>query len=97
VSNQTNLTNNAASDYYPVFSPDGSKIMFVSFRNDSEEIYIMNLDGSNQTNLTNNSLPDMYPVFSPDGSKIAFRSWSLGTNSFDIYIMDSNGSIFREI
>ena len=43
---QTRLTNNAASDAYPVFSPDGQKIAFTSTRDGNSEIYVMNADGT---------------------------------------------------
>jgi len=46
-----NLTNNPTRDYSPVFSPDGSKIAFVTNRDGNEEIYIIDIDGSGQTNL----------------------------------------------
>ena len=49
--NQTNLTNNAARDYVPAWSPDGSKIAFGSTRDGNDEIYVMNADGSGQVNL----------------------------------------------
>ena len=71
-SNQLNLTNNAARDDEPKWSPDGSKIVFVSDRDGLLEIYTMNADGTNQTRMTNNAVADENPVFSPDGSKIAF-------------------------
>jgi TolB protein len=50
-----NLSNNIADDYSPVFSPDGSKIAFMSRRDGNPEIYIMNADGSGQMNLSNNA------------------------------------------
>ena len=43
---QTRLTNNAASDYDPAFSPDAGKIAFTSRRDGNDEIYVMNTDGS---------------------------------------------------
>ena len=72
---QTNLTNNAASDQIPAWSPDGSKIAFESTRDGStSEIYVMNADGSGPTRLTNNSADDYWSSWSPDGKKIAFVS-----------------------
>jgi Tol biopolymer transport system component len=45
-----------------VWSPDGTKIVFLSDRDGNYEIYTMNADGSGQTRVTNNPAID----FSPD-------------------------------
>ncbi len=52
-SNQTRLTNTAAIDRHPEWSPDGTRITFVSFLNGPSEIYSMNTDGPGQSNITN--------------------------------------------
>ncbi len=70
---QTNITNKAAVDDMPVWSPDGTKIAFTSNRAGNFELYVMNANGSNVTRLTTS--PDSYdwePSWSADGSKIAF-------------------------
>ncbi len=91
-SNQTRLTNNAAADDNPAWSPDGTKIAFTSIRDGNYEIYIMNANGSSQTNLTNNVSRDDYPAWSPDGIKIAFTSHRAGGINDEIYVMNTNGS-----
>ena len=87
---KTRLTNNQANDLWPCFSPDGTKIAFISDRDGNSEIYIMNTDGSEQVNLTNNIANDFNPSFSPDGSKICFVSGRDGNG--EIYIMNTDGS-----
>lgn len=89
--NMNQLTT-TGDDEYPAFSPDGSKIVFTSYRNSGEwgEIYVMDVDGSNQTNLTNSPGDDARPRFSPDGMKIVFDSYTDG--NMDIYIMNHDGS-----
>jgi Tol biopolymer transport system component len=89
-SNRTRLTTDGQGNSLPKFSPDGSKIVFASFRDGNYEIYIMNSDGSNQTRLTNNSTPDIYSSFSPDGSKISFRSSRAG--DAEIFVMNADGT-----
>jgi TolB protein len=71
----TRLTNTPAGNVDPSFSPDGSRIVFTSFRDGNAEVYVMSADGSGQTRLTNDPTPDSEPVFSPDGTKIAFQSF----------------------
>lgn len=72
--NETRLTTAEGVDNQPAFSPDGSKIAFVSYRggNTDGEIYVMNSDGTNQTRLTNDTREDRYPTFTPDGTRITF-------------------------
>lgn len=74
----------SSNDYGPVYSPDGSKIAFNSVRDYTEEIYIMDADGSDQTRLTFHEGNEF--AFSPDGNSIVYHS------GVDIYLMDANGS-----
>jgi Tol biopolymer transport system component len=60
----TQLTH-TGGDYLPVFSPDGTRIAFWSYRDGNAEIYVMNADGSGQVNLTNNPGGDVRPAWRP--------------------------------
>jgi Tol biopolymer transport system component len=93
-SNPVRLTNNTFSEGQPDWSPDGSKITFISDRDGNTEIYVMSADGSNQTRLTNNTAFDSGPSWSPDGSKIAFDTDRDGGTEADveIYSMNADGS-----
>lgn len=75
---------------YPYWSPDGTKIVFQSNRNDNDsEIYSMNADGSNIKRLTHTKGYDETPIWSPDGTKILFVSTRDG--NYEVYIMDIDG------
>ena len=76
-------------DFEPAWSPDGTKIVFYSWRDGQAEIYVMNANGSGQTRLTNNPALDVDPSWSPDG-KIVFESNR--DNDFDIYTMNADGT-----
>jgi Tol biopolymer transport system component len=77
------ITHHAAGkdfdSFSPVFSPDGTQIVFATMRNRKEpgnnntsEIYRMAKDGSNVTRLTNDSYDDLSPCWSADGAQILF-------------------------
>ncbi|MBH8566957.1 PD40 domain-containing protein [Nostoc sp. CENA67] len=84
------ITNNPPGNRFPVWSPDGKRIAFVSGRDGNLEIYLMNADGSGQRNLTKNPLRDFYPTWSPNGKQIAFVSEYNST--INIYLMNADGS-----
>jgi Tol biopolymer transport system component len=91
--NQIRLTNNPAYDDQPKWSPDGTKLVFMSNRDENFEIYSMNADGTAQTRLTNSVLSNGFPAWSPNGAKIAFVRGNLANaSSFEIYVMNADGS-----
>ena len=93
--NQTRLTNDGASIFDSAISRDGSRIVFMSTRdNAGGEIYVINVDGTNLTRLTNNSSIEFDPTFSYDGSKIAFASNRDFTflATYEIYVMNADGT-----
>jgi TolB protein len=79
----------------PVFSPDGTKICFMSDRDGQFELYSMNRDGSNVRRLTTNQADDGTPTWSPTGTQIAFTSNRSGRAQ--IWLMDADGSNPRRI
>jgi Tol biopolymer transport system component len=87
---QLRLTSSMAYDLWPSWSPDCSKIAFMSNPDDNTEIYVMDIDGTNKANLTNHPGKDKDPSWSPDGERIAFASNRDG--NFEIYAMNSDGT-----
>lgn len=88
------LTDHWAIDTSPTWSPDCSKIAFVSGRSASPQIYVMNADGSNQKRLTYKGTYNTTPDWSPKGDRIAFTSRD-ERNVFDIFTVDLDGNIER--
>lgn len=68
---------------------DGN-IAFISDRNESEDIFLMNADGSSPTNLTTNTDYDGLAAISHDGTRIAFVSDRGGSHG--LYVMNIDGS-----
>ena len=96
---ETRLTHNGASDYFPAWSPNGRQIVFSSERDGYPEIYVMDADGGNQRNLTQHPAFDSSPHWSPDGSQIAFTSDrdSGDAHDLNIFVMDADGSNVRQV
>jgi len=50
---------------YPTWSPDGSKLAFVSYVNKIAKIFIMNSDGSERTVIELKNISGINPIWSP--------------------------------
>jgi len=74
----------------PAWSPDGTKIAFVSNLEGNYEIYIGDVNSGDVARLTNDISDDRHPTWSPDGLKIAFSSNRDG--NWNIYLIDIDGS-----
>jgi TolB protein len=70
----TKLSPDTGSATDPAFSPDGSRIAFVSQRDGNAEIYVMNADGTGATRVTNDPVTDGRPAFALDGQALVFHS-----------------------
>ncbi|MBU1501387.1 MAG: hypothetical protein KJ905_01255, partial [Nanoarchaeota archaeon] len=107
-SDQKSLTDPPTRGFYPVWSPNGNRIAFISLERGKnyKDIVIANSDGSGSTNITQNGKSsgiDFYdgffpgaPSWSPDETKIAFHSSEASSYS-DIYIINSDGKSLRYI
>jgi TolB protein len=85
------LTDFPGPDGQPAWSPDSTKIAFVSTRGNTcfGDIFVMDADGASPTQLTDELECDQNPAWSPNGSTIAFSS---GFGASQIYTINADGS-----
>jgi Tol biopolymer transport system component len=88
--NVRELTGQEANNNWPRVSPDGTSVVFTSYRDGNAEVYIMDVNGANQRRLTNNAAADEAATWSSDGRQLAFASNRDG--DYDIYVMNTDGS-----
>jgi len=64
------VTTGRGEDYFPVWSPDGQSIAFYSEETGSDEVFVVNADGSDQHQVSQGG--GYGPSWSPDGEWIAY-------------------------
>src|SRR5205807_7853185 len=74
-------------DYDPVWSPDGSSIVFTSERDGSADLFRVKPDGSGLERLTDNPAYDDQAAFSPDGKELVFVS-TRDAGTADLWTID---------
>lgn len=99
-SGQVRLTNSPGFDGMPSWSPNRSRIAFVSGRasvGDSLnfELFVMDGNGANVRRLTNHPAFDSEPAWSPVSDKIAFTTNRDG--NAEIYVVNADGTGLRRL
>lgn len=84
------ITQTESNETSPVWSPDGSRFVFVSERDGNRELYLMDANGHNPTRLTTHPADDWMPAWSPDGQEIIFVSRRYG--NWEIFTIQPDGS-----
>lgn len=90
------LTYDKAFDTAPQWSPDGTRILFLSNRSGSQALWTMAPDGTELENLTPDSSPENAGDWSPDSERVVFAKYvskdPLSPGQWMLVIMDSDGT-----
>lgn len=89
------VADDTAAATEPAFSPDGSRIAFVTARDGLPEIYVMDADGTNAARLTNSPAADGAPTFTADGQAVVYQSQRTGHRQ--IFVQPITGSIATQL
>ena len=87
----------------PAWSPDGTRIAYVSTRDGETDIYVMEVASGAVTRLTHDPSWNGNPTWSPDGEWIMFDSSRDGTNSApdnnfrNLFVVRANGTDLRRV
>jgi TolB protein len=82
------LTDGSGYDYQPDWSPDGKRVVYVSYQHDAMELWMLDLASGNTKQMTKNATVNVEPRWSPDGKKIVFVSTSYH-GRFHIFVIDA--------
>lgn len=90
-------TRNVLRSSSPVNAPDG-RIVFSGYWDETYRLMIMNRDGSDiKPLLRMDEMEQMSCHFSPDGKQIVFTGRKKGARNFDIYLVNADGTEFRQL
>jgi len=74
----------------PAWSPDGSRLAYVTVEGGQPQIFVARADGSGAVNLTKSDSLERNPTWSPDGQRLAWTR--VEQNQHAIWTMKADGS-----
>jgi Tol biopolymer transport system component len=89
----TRLTDGLAFDAQPRWSPDGKQIVFVSDRDGSDDVWVIDADGKNPRQVTRSDRTMfLSPEWTPDGKYIVVsRNAALFGTNYALYLYHKDG------
>ena len=89
------MTHTRGSDHQPAWSPDGTRIAFVSARAGRPWLHEMRADGSRPRRLQRKAAGAWWPSWSPDGRQIAFLGGAC--HELSVWLIRTDGTAERRL
>jgi tricorn protease len=94
----TRLTNGIGLETSPIFSPDGSQILFTGQYDGNVDIFVVPTSGGVPKRLTYHPAADFAVAWTPDGKQILFRSGRISYSRFQrFFTMPAEGGFATEV
>ncbi len=85
------LTDGPGYDSEPDWSPDGTRILYTSYRNDALELWVLDLRDGKARALVANGAVNLDARWSPDGSRIAYVSTAF-EGRWHVFVLPVSGA-----
>ena len=91
------ITMTTSNEAMAAWSPDGSRIVFVTDRDGNYELYVSDADGANARRLTTTpGVDELTPDWTPDGTQIVYAVQG-ATERAQIWIVNADGTDARAL
>ena len=90
------ITDAPSNEAMGTWSPDGSRIAFVSDRDGNYELYVADADGGNARRLTTTAEVELSPEWTPDGRQILYVVQVVG-GRMQLWVMEADGTGARAL
>lgn len=94
-SNPVAVTRNGSINLSPAVSPDGTRVLYTSYRDNNPDLWMTDLRTMRHTKLSTDGGLHVGAEWSPDGSEIAITMSKDGDS--DIYVLDAQGKVLRRL
>jgi tricorn protease len=86
------LTTHPGNEYFPRFSPDGTKIAFTGEYDGNQDVFVIPAEGGEPHRLTWHPGADQVVGWTPDGTKVLFRSRAQNPQASELFAVGTDGS-----
>src|SRR6266545_4641752 len=105
----TQVTHDDAHAAFPSWSPDGTELVYTSYRGDNYvpgclgstlcpgDLYVIDVDGTKERRLTNDTGDESMPSWSPDGKTIAFQRRAALDAPGALYAIQADATGMQEV